>query len=103
MVTQDGPDRAVINGPRLSYRTDLGLHELFEASAARTPTATATVYGDQRLTYVELDGRADAIALALAAEGVRPGDSVGLCLPHTPEVLEAVLGILKCAAACVPL
>ncbi|MGA4851319.1 amino acid adenylation domain-containing protein [Streptomyces sp. G5(2025)] len=79
------------------------MHELFEAQASRTPGATAIVYEDERLTYAELDARAARLAGLLAARGVRRGDTVGVCLERSAELVVAVLGTLKAGAGYVML
>ncbi|MEU7578195.1 amino acid adenylation domain-containing protein [Streptomyces sp. NPDC041068] len=77
---------------------ELCVHELFEEQAARTPDATALVYEDQRLTYAELDARADRLAGLLAARGVTRGDIVGVYLERSAEMAVALLGTLKAGA-----
>ncbi|WP_308117743.1 AMP-binding protein, partial [Streptomyces anatolicus] len=74
------------------------MHELFEEQAARTPEATALVYEEERLTYAELDARADRLAGLLAARGVGRGDTVGVHLERSAELAVAVLGVLKAGA-----
>ncbi|MEV5576184.1 amino acid adenylation domain-containing protein [Spirillospora sp. NPDC052269] len=76
--------------------------DLFEARAARTPDAIALVSGDETLTYAELNGRANRLAHELAARGIGPEDRVALVLPRTPEIVVAILGVLKAGAAYVP-
>ena len=77
--------------------------ELFEAQAARTPTATAVVHGDERVDYAELDRAANRIAARLRAEGIGPGALVGVALERSVELVSSVLGVLKAGAAYVPL
>ncbi|GAA4669903.1 hypothetical protein GCM10023347_24600 [Streptomyces chumphonensis] len=79
------------------------LHEIFAEQAARTPGATALVCGDDRLTYRELDERANRLARRLRELGAGPGERVGLCLERSTDQLTAVLGVLKSGAAYVPL
>ncbi|MFI9050850.1 amino acid adenylation domain-containing protein [Streptomyces sp. NPDC053427] len=79
------------------------LPALFAAQAARTPDAVALLHGDTRLTYGQLDARTNRFAHHLATRGVRPGDRVAVCLERGPELITAVLGILKAGAAYVPL
>ncbi|MFE7269695.1 amino acid adenylation domain-containing protein [Streptomyces sp. NPDC057623] len=74
------------------------MHELFEEQARRTPAATALVYGGQRLTYGELDARADRFAGLLRRRGVRPGALVGVYLERSAEMVVALLGTLKAGA-----
>ncbi|GCE07388.1 non-ribosomal peptide synthetase [Dictyobacter aurantiacus] len=79
------------------------LARLFEEQAARTPEASALIYGDQRMSYRELDRRANQLAHALRARGVGPETRVGLCLEPTPELYVGLLGILKAGGVYVPL
>ena len=79
------------------------LHELFAAQAAETPGATALVFGTERLTYAELDARADRWARRLAWLGVGPEVPVGICAERTPEMVVGLLAVLKAGGAYVPL
>jgi non-ribosomal peptide synthetase-like protein len=78
------------------------LAEIFAATAARSPQATCMVTPDQRLTYAQVDARADAIARGLIAEGVVPGEVVGLWAPRGVELLIAQIAIAKTGAAWLP-
>ncbi|QKW22406.1 amino acid adenylation domain-containing protein [Kitasatospora sp. NA04385] len=77
--------------------------ELVEAQAARTPEAVAVVAEDARLTYAELDERANRLALHLLDRGAGPGRLVALALPRSAEMIVAVLAVLKTGAAYLPL
>jgi amino acid adenylation domain-containing protein/non-ribosomal peptide synthase protein (TIGR01720 family) len=79
------------------------IHELFEQQAARTPDATAVIYAGQRLSYAELDARANQLAHYLRRLGVGPERPVGLCAERSLELAVALLGILKAGGAYVPL
>jgi len=74
------------------------LADLFESVAAEVPERTAVVAGDHRLTYAELDERADRLAGALHSSGVGPGDFVGIQLPNGNEYLEVMLASFKLRA-----
>ncbi len=74
------------------------LADLFESVVDAVPERTALVCGAQRLTFAELDGRANRCAHALAARGVGPGRHVGLYLPNCAEYVETMLGCLKLRA-----
>jgi amino acid adenylation domain-containing protein/non-ribosomal peptide synthase protein (TIGR01720 family) len=76
--------------------------ELFEAQAAATPDATALVAGPERLTYAELNGRANRLARYLVAVGVRPEQIVALALPRTADMIVALLATLKAGAVYLP-
>jgi amino acid adenylation domain-containing protein len=79
------------------------IHHLFEAQAARTPHATALVHEGERLTYAQLDDRADRLAHLLAQRGVQRGGAVGVCLAWHPELVVALLATLKAGGVYVPL
>ncbi|ASS74749.1 hypothetical protein CIG75_07015 [Tumebacillus algifaecis] len=78
-------------------------HQLFEAQAARTPNAEAVVAGNERLTYRELDERANQLAHYLQKQGVVPESLVALCVERTSWMVVAVLGVLKAGGAYVPI
>ncbi|HEY9401549.1 MAG TPA: amino acid adenylation domain-containing protein, partial [Pyrinomonadaceae bacterium] len=90
-------------GTRSEYAREQCLHEMFAAQAARTPDAIAVVYGDEQLTYAELEGRANQLARHLRSLGVGAETRVGLYLSRTTELVVAMLGILKAGGAYVPL
>ncbi|HEV2733632.1 MAG TPA: amino acid adenylation domain-containing protein, partial [Longimicrobiaceae bacterium] len=79
------------------------VHELFAEQAARTPDAPAVSSAGATLTYAALDARSDALARVLRARGVGPESPVALCVERSPEMVAAVLGILKAGGAFVPL
>lgn len=80
------------------------LHAAFEAQAVRTPGALAVAGSDgTRLSYRELDTRANQLAHALQKQGIGPGARVGVCLDRTPSLIVALLSILKSGAAYVPI
>ncbi|HYR10273.1 MAG TPA: amino acid adenylation domain-containing protein, partial [Longimicrobium sp.] len=79
------------------------VHALFRAQAARTPEAVALSWRGQRLTYAELEARANRLANALRRRGVGPEVRVGICLPRTPDLVVAMLGVLGAGGAYVPL
>jgi 3-oxocholest-4-en-26-oate---CoA ligase len=74
------------------------LADLFERVARRVPEREAVVCGDERLTYADLDARADRVADALVAIGVGPGDSIALALRNSVEYLELMLAAFKLSA-----
>ena len=85
------------------YSTDQCLHHLFEQQVQRTPTVTALIAQDQRLTYQELDACAHNLAQSLQTLGVGLESRVGLCLDRGPDLVIAILAVLKAGGAYVPL
>ena len=79
------------------------LPELFAAQVAKSPDAIAVVIEDQRLSYGELDRRANQLAHHLRALGVGPEMVVGLCLERSLDMVVGLLGILKAGGAYLPL
>ncbi len=79
------------------------LHDAFAAAAARSPDAVALVHGERRVTYAELDAASARVARELRARGTGPECRVGVCLERTPELVAALLGVLRAGAAYVPL
>jgi amino acid adenylation domain-containing protein len=78
-------------------------HELFEEQVKRTPQGTAVLFGEESMTYQELNERANQLAHYLREQGVGPEKWVGLCLERSLEMVVAVLGILKAGGGYVPL
>jgi amino acid adenylation domain-containing protein len=91
------------NRTAASYPADSFIHERFEAQAARTPDRVAVVYEDRQLTYGELNARANRLAHHLRGLGVGPDVRVGICVEREPELVVAVLGVLKSGGAYLPL
>ena len=85
------------------YPRDALVHELFEAWADQTPGAVAVVYGDESLTYRELDRRANRLANHLRELGVGPEVRVGVALDRSVDLVVALLAVLKAGGAYLPL
>ncbi|MEH1095714.1 amino acid adenylation domain-containing protein [Micromonospora sp. CPCC 205739] len=79
------------------------LHRMVAAQAARTPDAEAVRHADRALSYRELDEAANRLARVLLQRGVTREERVGVCLPRTPELVVALLAVLKAGACYVPL
>nr|WP_227027201.1 non-ribosomal peptide synthetase [Corallococcus soli] len=87
------------SGTAREYPRDASVSALFTEQAARTPDAVALKAGSRTLTYAEVDAASNRLAHHLRGAGVRPGDRVGLCVERSPELITALLGILKAGAA----
>jgi amino acid adenylation domain-containing protein len=86
-----------------THASRLCVHDLTGARASAAPNAIALVAGDQRLTYGELDVRANRLAHHLRSLGVGSEVLVGLCAPRSFDLVVGALGILKAGGAYVPL
>jgi amino acid adenylation domain-containing protein len=79
------------------------LHHQIEQQAAETPDELAVVYGDESLTYRELNTRANQLAWHLRARGVGPEVRVGLAIQRDMQLMVAIQAVLKAGGAYVPL
>ena len=82
---------------------EVRIHRLFEQQAERTPESIAHVFEERRVTYEELNQQANKLAHYLRAAGVGPESFVGLMLERSPEMIVALLAILKAGGVYVPL
>jgi non-ribosomal peptide synthetase-like protein len=94
--SQERGPTEVVGPPRL-------LHQIFERQAANAPEATALLCAQVRVTYGELDARANRLARFLRTQGIGCGVSVALLLPRSKDLYVALLAVLKAGAAYVPL
>jgi amino acid adenylation domain-containing protein len=83
--------------------TTFCLHELFTAQVEQTPNEVAVIFENQKLTYRELNTRANQLANYLKNLGVGPEVLVGICLERSLEMVVGLLAILKAGGAYVPL
>ncbi len=79
------------------------IHQMFEACVSDYPDQVAAVFQDQRLTYAELNARANSLAHYLRTHGVGVDDIVGICVERSLEMVIAVFGVLKAGGAYLPL
>ena len=91
------------NSTAAEYPRDLCIHRAFELQADRTPDSIALMFQGKGLTYRELNANANRLAHYLTKKGVRPGNLIGVSLDRSPEMVVALLGVLKTGAAYVPL
>ncbi|MFE3515085.1 amino acid adenylation domain-containing protein [Streptomyces sp. NPDC059166] len=79
------------------------VHELYAARASAQPGHPALIFGEQSLSYAELEERANQLAHELVTLGTGPGDLVALLLPRSAEMVVALLAVLKAGAAYLPI
>jgi arthrofactin-type cyclic lipopeptide synthetase B len=90
------------NRSAVAFRRGATLHALVEAQAAQRADALAVVQGGQALTYGQLNQRANRLAHHLLSLGVQPDDRIAVCVRRSPQMLVALLAILKSGAGYVP-
>ena len=91
------------NATERAYPRETSLAALVEAQVERTPEAIAVVFGEQRLTYRELNERANQLAHELCKHGAGPDQLVGLFVERSIDMVVALLAIVKTGAAYLPL
>jgi amino acid adenylation domain-containing protein len=104
MLTADERQRVLVEfNENAGRRREQCVHEMFQSRALASPDAVAVEFGSQRLTYAQLDSRADELADRLIAGGVRPGQVVGVLLDRGPDLVAAMLAAWKAGAAYLPM
>ena len=91
------------NNTQINYHKDRCLHQLFEEQVERNSEAIAVIFDDQKLTYQELNNRANQLAHCLQEKGVKPDVLVGIFIERSLEMIIGILGILKAGGAYLPL
>jgi amino acid adenylation domain-containing protein len=91
------------NQTRLEVDPWVPLHDQISRQAMLQPGRTAVAWGGERLSYRDLNARADQVACYLQRQGAGPEDRVAVCLRRTPNMIIAMLGVWKAGAAYVPL
>ncbi|MGI8966953.1 MAG: non-ribosomal peptide synthetase, partial [Limisphaerales bacterium] len=91
------------NKTQTDYPRNNSISEIFEEQVARSPEAVALIFGQEKLTYRQLNERANQLAHHLRKKGVGRDVRVGLCLERSLEMIIGLLGILKAGGAYVPL
>ncbi|MCR4425388.1 MAG: long-chain fatty acid--CoA ligase [Firmicutes bacterium] len=81
----------------------MDLHGIISRAAERAPGKTALIFRERETTYADLVRTVEGRALGLLAEGVRPGDRVGIHLPNSPEFVEAYFAVTSLGAVAVPM
>ncbi|UWU82886.1 amino acid adenylation domain-containing protein [Bradyrhizobium yuanmingense] len=92
-----------LNQTAARYPAERCIHELFEAQVHKAPDAVAVVCDDERLSYAELNARANRLAHHLIALGAKPDQPVAICVERSPMMVVGLLAILKAGGAYMPL
>ena len=94
---------AVGRGETSAFPNEQTIHQLFEQQVERTPEQVAIISRDQRMSYRELNARANQVANYLHDRGVRPEVRVAVRMERSPELITCLLGVLKAGGAYVPI
>ncbi|WDE09276.1 non-ribosomal peptide synthetase [Thalassomonas viridans] len=104
-VLPDGDSRLLQSwhNNRRPYPRDICVHQLFEQQVEKTPDELALVCGDSSFTYREVNGKANALALHLREQGIKPGHVIPVLMSRGAEVPVSLLALLKLGAVFAPL
>lgn len=91
------------NATSQDFSADCCVHDLIRAQAEKMPSAVALEQGTYRLSYGELNQRAEAAAQMLRQNGLKPRGKVGIYIHPSAEMLVAILAVLKAGGAYLPL
>jgi amino acid adenylation domain-containing protein len=91
------------NSTERSYERDQTLHALIEKRSVLTPHETSLVYGDVKISYDQLNKRANQVAHALREQGISRNDIVGILAERSIDMIVAILAVLKAGAAYMPI
>lgn len=105
MLTESEREMMLVewNDTATDYPHDRCIHELFEIQAEETPDAIAVVFQDEKVSYGELNRRANRLACELRDFGIGPERAVGICTRRSVEMVVGLLAILKADGAYVPI
>ena len=91
------------NNTTTEYPREKAIHEIFEEEVAKNPEKIALVHNDKKMTYGELNEKANAVANILRNKGVKVDELVGIMVQRSFEMMVGILGILKSGAGYMPL
>ncbi|QDX94098.1 amino acid adenylation domain-containing protein [Brevibacillus laterosporus] len=105
MLTEAEKQQLLIDWNRTwhPFSDDACIHQLYEAQVEKAPDQIALRYGDQTITYQELNKRANQVARLLKKRGVERESLVGLYMERSIEMIVGLLGILKAGGAYIPI
>ena len=105
IVTPDEKKKLLytFNNTKMDYPKDKTISQLFEEQVEKTPNNVAVVFGDQQLTYRELNERANSLANYLINIGIKPNNNIGVHLEKSIDYIVSIISILKIGATFVPL
>ncbi len=91
------------NNTKIEYEKNSDVIELFEAQVKKTPNKIAVIFEDEKMTYSELNEKANKLANYLKNNGVNSNEIVGIMLPRSIELISTILGVKKSGACYLPI
>ncbi|TCW37424.1 gramicidin S synthase 2 [Laceyella sacchari] len=104
LVTAEEQEQLLVafNDSEMEFPADQTIHSLWAEQVARTPDKPAVVFGQEQLTYRELDIRSNQLARLLRGKGAERNQIIALMMPPSLEMIVGMLGVLKAGAAYLP-
>nr|P0C064.2 RecName: Full=Gramicidin S synthase 2; AltName: Full=Gramicidin S synthase II; Includes: RecName: Full=ATP-dependent proline adenylase; Short=ProA; AltName: Full=Proline activase; Includes: RecName: Full=ATP-dependent valine adenylase; Short=ValA; AltName: Full=Valine activase; Includes: RecName: Full=ATP-dependent ornithine adenylase; Short=OrnA; AltName: Full=Ornithine activase; Includes: RecName: Full=ATP-dependent leucine adenylase; Short=LeuA; AltName: Full=Leucine activase [Brevibacillus b len=105
MLSEEEQQRVLydFNGTDATYATNKIFHELFEEQVEKTPDHIAVIDEREKLSYQELNAKANQLARVLRQKGVQPNSMVGIMVDRSLDMIVGMLGVLKAGGAYVPI
>ncbi len=105
MLTKGEKEQILVdfNDTKKEYPKDKTLSLVFEEQVERTPNAVAVIFGEEKLTYLELNQRANSLARVLRQKGVGKESIVAIMLERSTEMMVGILAVLKAGGAYLPI
>lgn len=105
IVTPEEKDKIlnVFNDTKVDFPKDKSIVDLFEEQVEKTPDNVAVVFEDKKLTYKELNEKANSLARYLRSQGIKPGTVIGLRLNKRLEMVIGILAIIKSGCCYLPI
>ncbi|NFG84174.1 amino acid adenylation domain-containing protein, partial [Clostridium botulinum] len=105
LITEEEKNKLLyeFNDTYTKYLKDKTIQELFEEQVERTPDNIAMVFEDKKLTYRELNEKANSIARVLRDKGAKADSIVGIMVERSIEMIVGIIGILKSGGAYLPI
>lgn len=91
------------NNTKSTYKKDKTFHQLFEEQVEKTPDNIAVVFENNRITYKDLNNKANKVAKVLREKGVKSDEIVALMVERSIEMIVGIIGILKAGGAYLPI
>ena len=91
------------NNTKVDYLKDKTVIQLFEKQAKQNPNGIAVIFENQKLTYKELNEKANELAHCLIENGAKSNDIISICMNKNISFIISVLGVLKCGCAYLPI
>ncbi len=105
IITEEEKNKILyeFNNTKADYPKNKTIIQLFEEQSKKTPNNIALVFDDKKLTYKELNERANALALYLKKQNVKHGDIVCMLFDKSLEMIISILSVLKLSASYLPI